>query len=113
MRTSPRDLARDAEDAGRGAARRLISFASVRAFGRLEAHEQAVAHAGRAGGGLVLAGRQADRLRVAVALHQPDEELAVRVPLDHVDDPDGGQGSGGGDVARDLGCAYFAARCGV
>ena len=56
----------------------------------LEFDQHAVAHAWR---GLGLVGDQQGVGRVGAGLDQTDVQFAVRIPLDHIGDADGGQGA--------------------
>jgi hypothetical protein len=82
-------LADHAQHAVRALAQALdetgLEFAGLQA---LEADQQAVAQAGRAGHSLMRRGGEADQGGV-LALGQPDEQLAVGIALDHVDHADG------------------------
>ncbi len=69
---------------------------------RLQPHEpdqHPVAHAGRACRRSLFRGRQPHQRRVIPRLGQADIEVAVRIALDHVRDPDRRQGAGFGDPA--------------
>ena len=72
----------------------------------LEADQQAVAQARRAGLGLIASGRQANRGKIISALGQPHIEIAVDVAVDHVGHAHRRQGAGLGKPAP----AAFAQR---
>jgi hypothetical protein len=65
----------------------------------VEAHQQPVAQARRAGGLFVAVGRQARKRRGLVGLGRAHEKVAVGVALDHVGDTDGREASRGAGPA--------------